>query len=82
MTITRLDLTGLKGPLPTLLMRKALKRLPPGGRLEVHCTDPMAAIDIPVAVQQSGDHLDHSEHNGELIIFVISKRNALIGNPD
>jgi TusA-related sulfurtransferase len=40
MAMTKLDLTGLKCPLPALKTRKALKGLVPGDRLEVHCTDP------------------------------------------
>jgi tRNA 2-thiouridine synthesizing protein A len=38
MTITILDLSGLKCPLPALKTRKALKSLAPGDRLEVRCT--------------------------------------------
>ena len=80
--MTKLDLKGLKCPLPALLTRKALKRMQPGERLEVHCTDPMAVIDIPVAVLQSGDGIDSSARDGEVMIFVISKRNQSIGNLD
>ena len=36
MTTTKLDLTGLKCPLPALKTRKALKALVPGDLLEVH----------------------------------------------
>ena len=39
MTTIKLDLTGLKCPLPALKTRKALKALAAGERLEVHCTD-------------------------------------------
>jgi TusA-related sulfurtransferase len=38
----KLDLTGLKCPLPALKTRKALKALQPGDLLEVHCTDPLS----------------------------------------
>ncbi|MDB5618321.1 sulfurtransferase TusA family protein [Tardiphaga sp.] len=78
MTITILDLTGLKCPLPALLTRKAMQRLLPGDRLEVHCTDPMAVIDIPAMVQQSGDRLDSSTRRDALIIFTIEKCNGAI----
>ena len=82
MTATILDLTGLKCPLPALLARKALARLAPGARLEVHCTDPMAVIDIPAMVQQAGDHLDSSTRRDEVLIFLIEKRNAAIADRD
>src|SRR5580704_13193619 len=55
MTKTKLDLTGLKCPLPALKTRKALKALKPGDRLEVHCTDPLSVIDIPNLIRETGD---------------------------
>jgi tRNA 2-thiouridine synthesizing protein A len=82
MTTTILDLTGLKCPLPALRTRKALRRLMPGERLEVHCTDPMAAIDIPAMVQQQGDRIDRSERRDATLVFVIEKSNRTIGNRD
>ena len=82
MTTTILDLTGLKCPLPALLARKALARLAPGARLEVHCTDPMAVIDIPAMVQQVGDHLDSSDNRESVLIFSIEKRNEAMPDRD
>jgi tRNA 2-thiouridine synthesizing protein A len=82
MTTTILDLTGLKCPLPALRTRKALLRLSPGERLEVHCTDPMAVIDIPAMVQQAGDRIDRSERRDETMIFIIEKSNRMIGDRD
>lgn len=82
MTTTILDLTGLKCPLPALRTRKALLRLSPGERLEVHCTDPMAVIDIPAMVQQQGDRIDRSERRDVVMIFVIEKSNRTIGDRD
>ncbi|MFL9828783.1 sulfurtransferase TusA family protein, partial [Rhodoplanes sp. SY1] len=38
----RLDLRGLKCPLPALKTKKALARLAAGSVVEVACTDPMA----------------------------------------
>lgn len=82
MTTTLLDLTGLKCPLPALRTRKALLRMVPGDRLEVHCTDPMAVIDIPAMVQQLGDSIDASERRDELMIFIIAKSNRAIADRD
>ena len=73
MTTTILDLTGLKCPLPALKTGKALQGLSSGARLEVHCTDPMAAIDIPHLVQQQGHRLVDSRKDGERLVFVIEK---------
>jgi tRNA 2-thiouridine synthesizing protein A len=74
MSVTTLDLAGLKCPLPALKTRKALQALRPGDRLEVICTDPLAVIDIPALVQQSGDRLAHSAQTDSGIIFVIEKK--------
>lgn len=67
MSETRLDLKGLKCPLPALKTRKALSRLGPGETLVVECTDPLAAIDVPNLVREVGDILEHqSETSGHL----------------
>ena len=54
---------GLKRPLPVLRTRKALAGLRAGDILVVACTDPVAAIDIPALLAQTGDALEakHSE---------------------
>ena len=73
MTIARLDLSGLKCPLPALKTRRALKSLAPGDLLEVRCTDPMAAIDIPHLVGMTGDRLEAIERSEIDIVFRIEK---------
>lgn len=73
MTITRLDLSGLKCPLPALKTRKALKSLTPGDRLEVRSTDPLAAIDIPHLIGEMGDRLEIVERGERDIVFHIEK---------
>jgi len=72
--MTKLDLTGLKCPLPALKTRKALKSLKPGERLEVKCTDPMAVIDIPNLLNEMGDNLESTQRDGDRIVFVIEKK--------
>ena len=73
MAITKLDLSGLKCPLPALRTRKALKSLAPGDRLEVRCTDPLAAIDIPHLVGMTGDRLEGVEQGEHDLVFRIEK---------
>lgn len=70
---TRLDLKGLKCPLPALKARKALTRLPAGALLIVDCTDPMAAIDIPNLVRETGDALESQERVDSVLSFRIRK---------
>ena len=73
MTVTKLDLSGLKCPLPALRTRKALKSLIPGDRLEVRCTDPLAVIDIPHLVGTTGDLLEIVERGERATVFRIEK---------
>ena len=77
MTTTKLDLTGLKCPLPALKTRKALKTLRPGDFLEVHCTDPLSVIDIPNLIRETGDKVEIAERAGDRIVFLIEKGNKL-----
>lgn len=73
--LLRLDLKGLKCPLPALHTRRALERGAPGLRLTVECTDPMAVIDIPALVRQSGYRLEAQEQlNGTLIFHICKTR--------
>lgn len=73
MAATVLDLTGLKCPLPVFRTRKALNALVAGEQLEVHCTDPLAAIDIPNLIRETGDLLESVGRSGERITFIIEK---------
>jgi tRNA 2-thiouridine synthesizing protein A len=68
-----LDLRGLKCPLPVLRTRKALAGLRPGDVLTVACTDPLAGIDIPNLLQQTGDALEGTEHDARVMSFRIRK---------
>jgi tRNA 2-thiouridine synthesizing protein A len=73
MTMTKLDLTGLKCPLPVLKTRKALRALTAGDRLEVHCTDPLSVIDIPNLIRETGDRVEIIERAEQRIVFMIEK---------
>jgi tRNA 2-thiouridine synthesizing protein A len=73
MTTTKLDLAGLKCPLPALKTRKALKALKP----EVHCTDPLSVIDIPHLIRETGDKVEITESAERRIVFLIEKTDGL-----
>ena len=73
MPLIRLDITGLNCPLPALRTRKALKSLAPGDRIEVRCSDPLAAIDIPHLVATTGDRLHGVEREAGGTVFLIEK---------
>jgi tRNA 2-thiouridine synthesizing protein A len=78
MTTVKLDLSGLKCPLPALKTRKALKPLKPGDVLEVCCTDPLSVIDIPNLVRETGDRVEITERDEERIVFLIEKGDRVI----
>ena len=73
MTQKSLDLSGLKCPLPALKTRKALQQLGGGERLTVICTDPLAAIDIPNLVRETGDVLEGQTTEGATLVFRLMK---------
>jgi len=73
MATTKLDLTGLRCPIPALKTRKALMSVLPGGRLEVHCTDPLSVIDIPNLIRETGDKVAITERDDKRIVFLIEK---------
>jgi tRNA 2-thiouridine synthesizing protein A len=68
-----LNLRGLKCPLPALRTRKALKAMQPGEVLVVECTDPLAGIDIPNLLNQTGDALENTERHDKVLTFRIRK---------
>jgi tRNA 2-thiouridine synthesizing protein A len=71
--MTELDLSGLKCPLPVLRTRKALHSLQPGDVLKVICTDPLAGIDVPNLIRETGDILEDQRQDKATISFVIRK---------
>jgi len=69
-----MNLRGLKCPLPALRTRKALSGMAPGDVLVIECTDPLAAIDIPNLLRETGDTLEDSATGAEVMTFRIRKR--------
>jgi tRNA 2-thiouridine synthesizing protein A len=69
-----INLRGLKCPLPTLRVRKALIALAPGDLLIAECTDPLTEIDIPNLINQTGDALVETARADNVITFQIRKR--------
>jgi tRNA 2-thiouridine synthesizing protein A len=69
-----INLRGLKCPLPALRARKALSGLKAESVLIVECTDPLAAIDIPNLVRETGDALEDVSCNDGELIFRIRRR--------
>jgi tRNA 2-thiouridine synthesizing protein A len=67
------SLRGLKCPLPALRTRKLLAGLASGDLLVIECTDPLAAIDIPNLLRQTGDALEGQAQAEDVLTFRIRK---------
>ncbi len=68
-----MNLRGLKCPLPALRVRKALSGLKAGDVIVAECTDPLAAIDIPNLLRQTGDALVEKSEAEGVLTFRIRK---------
>ena len=68
-----MNLRGLKCPLPALRVKKMLSTLKTGDVIVAECTDPLAALDIPNLLRQTGDTLESQERTEGLLTFRIRK---------
>lgn len=73
MTEKTINLRGLKCPLPALRTKKVLKGLAVGDVILVECTDPLASIDIPNLINQTGDVLEATGRAEDVLTFRIRK---------
>ncbi len=71
---TTMNLRGLKCPLPALRVRKKLTSLKSGDLIVAECTDPLAAIDIPNLLRQTGDTLEDKTEADGVLTFRIQKK--------
>jgi len=71
---TTMNLRGLKCPLPALRVRKKLSVLKSGDLIVAECTDPLAAIDIPNLLRQTGDTLEGKAEVDGILTFRIRKK--------
>lgn len=69
----RLDLRGLRCPLPVLKIRKALACLAPGEELAAEVDDPLAGVDVPNLVRETGDELVETQGQGRTTVFRIRR---------
>lgn len=69
-----MNLRGLKCPLPALRVKKKLSSLKSGDRIVAECTDPLAAIDIPNLLRQTGDTLEGKAEAEGVLTFRICKK--------
>ena len=73
MTAAKVNMRGLKCPLPALKTRKLLSKMTAGELLVIECTDPLTTIDIPNLIRETGDKLEGSGKKGRVLTFTIRK---------
>src|SRR5581483_12023576 len=73
MAESKINMRGLKCPLPALKTRKLLSKMAAGEELVIECTDPLTAIDIPNLLRETGDTLLGSDKKGRVLTFRIRK---------
>ena len=73
MAESKVNMRGLKCPLPALKTRKLLSKLAAGDVLTIECTDPLTAIDIPNLIRETGDRIEASGKQGRVLTFRIRK---------
>jgi tRNA 2-thiouridine synthesizing protein A len=65
------DARGHRCPTPSLKLQKAMRAAPPGARLTLLATDPMARIDVPhLMAGLGGELVSIDEADGVLTIVV------------
>ena len=71
MKIHHLDARRLLCPLPVIRTQDCVAKLPIGDRVEIHCTDPGAKLDIPAWCRINGHPLiEIKEDNDDIIITI------------
>lgn len=65
------DARGHRCPVPSLRLRKAMETAPPGARLVLLASDPMARIDVPHMMSELGGRvIEVREEAGWLAVTV------------
>ena len=70
---SKVNMRGLKCPLPTLKTRKLLSKMAAGELLIIECTDPLTTIDIPNLIRETGDTIESSAKKRRVLTFKIRK---------
>jgi tRNA 2-thiouridine synthesizing protein A len=73
MAESKVNMRGLKCPLPALKTRKLLARMKAGDVLVIECTDPLTTIDIPNLIRETGDEIVANIRKGRVLTFRIRK---------
>ncbi|MGD9538468.1 MAG: sulfurtransferase TusA family protein [Alphaproteobacteria bacterium] len=69
----KLDVRGMRCPLPVLKTQKALRDMAAGDEIEVLATDPASRIDFRHFCGTAGHRLIAEEEAGDVLIYRIAK---------
>jgi tRNA 2-thiouridine synthesizing protein A len=74
-----LDLAGLKCPMPTLMVARALRQLQEGEMLAVTVTDPLAPLDLRHLCQKDGHAVvaERKNENGVRLLIRSGPRGSI-----
>lgn len=67
------DLKGLNCPMPVLKARKRLAGMPPGSRIWLETTDPLALIDIPALCSRDAHRLVETVAHRDCHRFLVER---------
>jgi tRNA 2-thiouridine synthesizing protein A len=70
----RLDVCGLKCPMPILKTKKALADMASGEILEIRATDPAAEQDFKAFARQTGHQLRHVSEVAGVFTFFLQRK--------
>jgi tRNA 2-thiouridine synthesizing protein A len=73
---TLIDARGHRCPVPTLRLRRALDSAVAGQRFTLLADDPMARIDVPHFLNETGDQLVEIRDQDRGFAFTVEKRDA------
>ncbi len=76
-----IDARGHRCPIPSLRLRKALEGMADGERVILLADDPMARVDVPHTVGQSGAVLVETREDGRALAFTVEKRARATTDP-
>ncbi|WP_296814364.1 sulfurtransferase TusA family protein [Brevundimonas sp.] len=68
-----IDARGHRCPTPTLKLGRALREAAPGDEIELLATDPMARIDVPHFLAQTGHELISTEERDGVLAFRVTR---------
>lgn len=71
---SQLDCTGMNCPLPLIKTSQQIKKISPGGILEVISTDPRSVADLTTWARQTGNEMLSTESEENKIKFYIRKK--------